>query len=401
MEQTSGNQLLGHLPLTGVDAARLALEAMEEMPELAVAAAQGKAALMQALRRVLREGIAAVQAQARTVSFRHAAEESLARRCSTGRRPSTLRDLRHFIRRLLRVPELAERPLRAIYTEECRRALSYAFAGSAHSFRKGRAILRGDFAYGMRQQWCSGNPVSAIELPRIEEKEIVPLSVPECQRLMETARKPLFRDCLPALGLMLFAGVRPGEVARLRWADVHCQEGILAIAPRHSKTGGARRVELCPALRRLLRRLSPAPQSSALLCPPQWMKRWRQLRRAAGLGERWVPDVLRHTFASYHALTYRNLPALQLQLGHRDSRLLLTRYLNLSALRRADSAHFWQLATQASSHTSSSMPKSFPRSSAAKSAGAACSTGANRAAGSKARNVKRSEGSASMRTPAA
>ncbi len=54
--------------------------------------------------------------------------------------------------------------------------------------------------------------------------------------------------------------------------------------------------------------------------------------------------MLRHTFVSYHALTHRNLPALQLQLGHRDARLLMTRYLNLSSLRRADAARFWQLA---------------------------------------------------------
>ncbi len=72
----------------------------------------------------------------------------------------------------------------------------------------------------------------------------------------------------------------------------------------------------------------------------------RLLRREAGFSRlSWVPDVLRHTFASYHALTHRNLPALQLQLGHRDARLLLTRYLNLRPLRRADSQSFWKLAS--------------------------------------------------------
>ncbi len=143
---------------------------------------------------------------------------------------------------------------------------------------------------------------------------------------------------------MLFAGVRPGEVARLRWADVHCEEGVLSITARHSKTGGARRVELCAPLRRMLRR--QRSHEAGALCPPRWGKRWQRLRQVAGLAtraRRWVPDVLRHTFASYHALTHRNLPALQLQLGHRDSRLLLTRYLNLPGLRRADSLHFWAL----------------------------------------------------------
>ncbi len=345
MKDAHTHNLLEGLPLSGSDAARLILEMLEEMPGLRESAARGRAELMQALRRVMREGMAAVQAQEMTVSFAHAAQESLERRVCAGRRPTTLRDLRHFIRRLLRVPGFGERPLRAIGTAECRRVLEAAFAGSAHSFRKGRAVLHSIFAYGRRQQWCRENPVAAIELPAVEEKEIAPLSLSSCRRLVETARQPRFRDCLPALGLMLFAGVRPGEVARLRWEDVHCEEGVLSIAARHSKTGGARRVELCPPLRRLLHRLRPK-DARAHLCPPRWRKRWLHLRQVAGLAtprQRWVPDVLRHTFASYHALTHHNLPALQLQLGHRDSRLLLTRYLNLRPLRRADAAPFWRL----------------------------------------------------------
>ncbi len=342
MKHTYTQELLQDLPLRGGDAARLVLEAVEEMPELQLPAALGKTALMQALRRVLRAGIAAVRAQERTVSFQHAAEESLKRREEAGRRATTLRDLRHFIRRLLRVPGLAERPLRAMETDECRQVLESAFAGSAHSFRKGRVVLHSIFAYGMRQGWCAVNPVAAVEIPPVEEREIEPLSLADCRRLVEVAQTPHFRDCLPALGLMLFAGVRPGEVARLRWADIHHEEGILTIAARHSKTGGARRVELLPPLRRLLKRQA----GSGLICPPRWGKRWQRLRQVAELAtreRRWVPDVLRHTFASYHALTHRNLPALQLQLGHRDSRLLLTRYLNLRPLRRAETASFWQL----------------------------------------------------------
>ncbi len=344
MKHAHTNHLLEELPLGDCDTARLVLEAVEEMPELREATTRGKDAFMHALRRVLHEGIAAVRAMEKTVTFQQAAEESLARRVAAGRRPVTLRDLRHFIRRLLRVPGLAERPLRAMDTAECRRALETAFAGSAHSFRKGRAILHSIFAYGQRQGWCGSNPVADIELPSIEEKEIVPLSLTECRRLVQVARTPRFRDCLPALSLMLFAGVRPGEVERLSWSDVHCDEGILSIAARHSKTGGARRVELCPPLRRLLRRQRSGPDRR--LCPPQWQLRWRHLRQAAGLvthSRPWVPDVLRHTFASYHALTHRNLPALQLQLGHRDASLLLTRYLNLRPLRRTQMTHFWQL----------------------------------------------------------
>ncbi len=345
MNIPNNHRLLCGLPLTNYDTARLVLEAVEEMPELSLAAAEGKAALMQALRRVLRAGIDAVREQEKTVSFREAAEASLARRVRAGRRPTTLRDLRYFINRLLRVPGLAERPLRSIGTEECRRVLEAACSGSAHSFSKGRVILHSIFAFGLGQGWCAHNPVAGIESPWLEEKEIVPLTLEQCRRLIEVARTPRYRPCLPALALMLFAGVRPGEVTRLSWSDVHCREGVLVISARHSKTGGARRVELCPELRRLLRQLHPG--RGALLCPSCWCRLWRELRQAAGFGRcatPWVADVLRHTFASYHALTHRNLPALQLQLGHRDARLLMTRYLNLPRLRRQDARRFWSLA---------------------------------------------------------
>ena len=32
-----------------------------------------------------------------------------------------------------------------------------------------------------------------------------------------------------------------------------------------------------------------------------------------------MPDVCRYTFASYHAAFFRNLPELQLEMGHRDA----------------------------------------------------------------------------------
>ncbi len=347
MKGNRSNTMLNGLPLRNCDMARLVIEAVEEMPELHDAAARGGAALMRALRRIVREGIVAVREQEKTVSFAYAAQESLARREFVGRRALTLRDLRNFIKRLLRVPGLAERPLRAIGVEECRRVLDEAFTPSIHSYRKGRAIMHSVFAYGLRQGWCASNPVAAIEVPSVAEQEIEPLSIKECRKLVNVAQSEPYRDCLPALGLMMFAGVRPGEVARLRWADVHCEDGMLSIAARHSKTGGARRVELCPPLRRMLLRLRPsAADEHTLLCPPRWHFRWQRLRQEAGLStpsHRWVPDVLRHTFASYHVLTHRNLPELQLQLGHRDSRLLLTRYLNLPLLRRADTVTFWHL----------------------------------------------------------
>lgn len=57
--------------------------------------------LMKHLRLILREGVAAVEAAERTVTLEEAARHSVEAR--KDRRPVTLRDLRHFVRRILRV----------------------------------------------------------------------------------------------------------------------------------------------------------------------------------------------------------------------------------------------------------------------------------------------------------
>ena len=50
--------------------------------------------------------------------------------------------------------------------------------------------------------------------------------------------------------------------------------------------------------------------------------------------------VCRHSFATYHAVLFRNLPELQLEMGHRNTSLLRSRYM-VPAHRR-DAVAFWR-----------------------------------------------------------
>ena len=317
----TAKDIIKGLPLNINDIARLTLEATEELGE----SAQGltRLELLHLLRRVIRAGVKAVKAEEHTVCFEEAAWASVAAR--TARRATTLRDLRHFVRRMLRVEGVAARPLRAMSTRECRELLENAFGGSNHSFNKARAILHSIFAHGQRREWCGENPVSRIEPRRIQEKEIVPLSPQEVQRLEETAQLPEHREMRFSLHLLLYNGVRPQEVARLRERNIQPEQGRVIIAASGSKTGGGRVLPL-----RKRNRLQGIP----LRIPRNWQNRWRALRRAAGFTH-WQPDVCRHTFASYHAAYFRDLGALQLEMGHRSADLLRSRYLNLPQVRQA------------------------------------------------------------------
>lgn len=314
------------LPVGGVDAARLVLECVEGLGDRAVEL--GRVELMELVRRVMRAGIAALEQQERTVPFEQAAWASVEARA--GRRPTTTRDLRHYVRRMLKVEGFAQQPLRAMTTAQCRELLRKTFGHSVHSYRKGRAILHSIFAYGMRQEWCDSNPVARIEVPMAEEKPVAPLSTDEVARLNATAQGRRFRDMRFSLSLLLYSGVRPAEVERISPEDVCWEDRQVIIRPQKSKTGGGRVVPL---------RALPGLRRQDCRVPRNWQNRWLALRRAAGFTH-WVPDVCRHTFASYHAAHFRNLPELQLEMGHRDLSLLRSRYMAPASRKAA--RQFWK-----------------------------------------------------------
>ena len=315
--------MIEELPLSSKDAARLALEMSEELGERTEGL--GKRELICLMRRVIRLGVEELAKQEHTVTFETAVWASVEARAE--RRATTRRDLRHYARRLLRVEGVAARPLRAMSSRECRELLQAAFGGSASSFRKGRAMLHSVFAHGLRQEWCSENPVARVEVPQVQEREIVPLRREEVERLEAAVQLPEHRAMRLSLHLLLYCGLRPQEVARLQTRDVQTERGCVVVPGRCSKTGGGRVVPL---------RKGAALRGERLRIPRNWEARWRRLRRAAGFAAgQWVPDVCRHTFASYHAARFRDLGALQLEMGHRSADLLRSRYLNLPQVEEA------------------------------------------------------------------
>lgn len=322
-------ELMKGSTLTQSDAARLVLEGIERLGEKAKG--QTRETLMNRLRQVIEEGVRAVEAAEQTVTLREAAWASVEARKDL--RPTSRRDLRHYVRRILRVEGAAELPLRSMRVGDCKRILAAAFGSSASSYKKGRAVLSSVFSYGMRQEWCDANPVLRIEVPKVKEKEIVPLTPEEVERLKAAAEKPQHRAMRFSLRLLLYGGIRPTEVSRLRPEDIRWEAGEVIIRPTASKTGGGRAVPLS-GMRGI--------RQSELTIPRNWQRRWQALRRAAGFRRRsWVPDVCRHTFASYHAAKNKDLPQLQLIMGHRDLSLLRSRYV--SPVSQRDSRQFWTM----------------------------------------------------------
>lgn len=229
------NGLLKDVALEAEDAARLALEAVEGLGARAQGLPRGE--LMVLLRRVVQAGAAAVLAAEQTVSLEVAAWESVRAR-EASLRPTSRRDLRHFVRRILRVEGAAQLPLRSVSAAQCRRILEEAFGESRSGFVKGRVILHSIFAYGMRREWCDANPVARVEVPAVHEKPIAPLRLEEVERLRRVCEQKRFRPMRFSLHLMLYCGIRPAEVQRLGADDVCWEDGVVIIRPQVSKTGG-------------------------------------------------------------------------------------------------------------------------------------------------------------------
>ena len=313
-----------------------------DVAQLACAALKaGRGRIKRALKSIS-AGADALKQQERTVSFEQAVAATLEAR--KDRRTRTVYDFRYFTRRfMLRCKGLAKRKVRSITPQECAEYIEQAF-DTPRQRQKARLILSGVFSTAMKRGWCDVNPVARVEAPRVVEQPVPILTPQEIEQITTTAESYQGGSCAAAVGMMLYAGIRPHEVARLTWAQVDLRERAIYILPRHSKTGGARRVTIHKPLLRILRTHKHAENET--ICPPNWLKHWREMRRAAGWGgdKKWPQDALRHTFASYHLSYFRSFAELQLEIGHRDATLLRTRYVDQRAVMNAKA--FWECRGQ-------------------------------------------------------
>ena len=291
----------------------------------------GRGALKRA-RRIILLGAKNLEEMEQSVSVAQATQDMLESK-KDRLRPVSLKGLRTLTGKLLRDrPDLARRQVRGLDAASCREWLNGSFR-TPRRFLNGRAALSAVCSHAIRRGWAERNPTAGVDIPVIKERRIAALPVQACSLLLRLA----------AAGIMLFAGIRPAEVERLRWKHVCLEDKVISIPPQHSKTGGARHVSLQPALSSILKRVRrPADMP---VTPANWKQKWRQVRaRFSALnGRPWQADVLRHTFASYHARQFRDFASLQMDMGHSSLSLLRTRYLNMEGISRRESAAFWQL----------------------------------------------------------
>ena len=327
----SSNKLLEGTNLSILDTARLVRNLLDFKAD------DSKLTDIQHCQKIIELGIKAYREQSIGKTLIKGFEQYLASKSDLSK--DALKDIKYLGARLFRTcPQMKMVKFSNLTSSRCLEWLEKSFDTNVQ-FNKGRTFLSGLFSYAIKQNWLKENLISSIEIKHVEETEIKALSIPQIKRLLKTAKLPAHKACAAALGIMLWAGVRPKEVSRLKWKDIDLDERIITIRSSTSKTGGTRHIEITTVLRKWLQKLKKPPTEN--ICPTDWIRRWKALRDDAGFKGEWINDVLRHTFASYHLKQFKNLILLQAEMGHRDLNLLRSRYVNMQGISKDDAWTFF------------------------------------------------------------
>jgi integrase len=181
-----------------------------------------------------------------------------------------------------------------------------------------RRVISTLFAYAKLRRYCAENPVPETTKAKIRAKPVGVLTPEQTRRLLECAD-----DCLkPALAIAAFAGLRPAEITRLDWREVHLDRGFIEITAAKSKTATRRLVSILPNLKTWL---EICAERSGPVHPINGRKLTDAARKRAVL-EEWPSNALRHSYASYHLAQFQDASALALQLGHSTTAVLFMHY---------------------------------------------------------------------------
>lgn len=217
---------------------------------------------------------------------------------------------------------------------------------SAVYFNSAMSVLGPAFTWAAKQDIIDQSPFERIERRRVIRKDAIDVfTVDEAQRLLACcavfkadAEHPMAnedgvadklykldcRDAALPFAFLLFAGIRPEELAKLTWDDVRAEEGYIHITPSVAKTNQVRHVAIMDNLAAWIA-TTPKKRRTGSIVPKNWKRKAYLVRKAAGLLNR--HDTARHSFASYFLALTGDLNKLRENMGHvRDSDMLFKHY---------------------------------------------------------------------------
>lgn len=202
--------------------------------------------------------------------------------------------------------------------------------------RRRRALASQLFNFAVTKGWAPRNIAKDFDAPRVEDKDPVFLTVDDVHRLLSAA------DEFGLLGyvvLAVFLGIRPTEIMRLQWSDVHIDDGRVVIREAASKIHERREVPINPTAAGWLSLCRG--QQGPIVASTNFRDQFRQLRAAAKIAN-WAPDVLRHSFATFHGAAFKNPEETKRQMGHIGGLRILRKHY-MAYVPESVAKEFWAL----------------------------------------------------------
>ena len=179
--------------------------------------------------------------------------------------------------------------------------------------------LSSAFSYAVARRLCDANPASRVERAT-ENKPIAGyLSAEQATSLLRNADTDL-RACV---AIQLFAGLRPCEMAELKFENINLEHNLLGVDTEEHTTSH-RFVHIMPNLREWL---LPYGSRTGMVQPHDYQRRWDHLRKQTGLYKDWPHDGLRHSYGTWHFAKFQDLGKTTAQLGHSNQMIARRHYV--------------------------------------------------------------------------
>jgi integrase len=289
------------------------------------------------LLQAVQEYVAGLEAAGASRTLGEAVDALLEARRQQRRSPRTITELERFLGKM-QSHLGGERRLATIATHEIEDWLRQGEFGPT-SFNHYRVLASSLFSFATKRGWCPSNPVAVIEKSTIRRPMPEIYSAGQIRTMLATAPGEI--RLWVALGA--YAGIRPGEMERLQWEDIHIEAETIDLQSVGTKTAQRRQIAIHPVLDRVLtadRSMGGNVFRPGLFSSREF-RRWQN-----GLPFAWIRDGLRHTFATYHLACFGDAGRTALEMGHGGSPAVLFRHYVRPGIRRAEAVAYFGLADQ-------------------------------------------------------
>jgi integrase len=225
-------------------------------------------------------------------------------------------------------PELPEKEVRRITPEACREwAIRYATIASDSRYNNSISLLRHIFDAAIESAVIYSNPAADLERVTVRGKKLELPTLAKFAEFIAEMRRAHSRDsrnCADFAEGLAYTGMRIGESAEVKRADVNFDTGEIRVAghlEEGTKNGEIRYVPLNPHARALFARMLEEREdvldNGPLFLVRECQKSMNRAARIVGM-KRITHHDLRHLFATICIESGVDIPTVSRWLGHKD-----------------------------------------------------------------------------------